>query len=123
MFKKIKPEDVDASFVDDVQKRYKVYAHVPVEQIRKEVAKVLNRNHHVIEKLMPGFTFPTYDGKVRLFNARKGNPDEKANIAAWRAIAPNLEVIDVDDNHSNLYSDSRYIPLFTEWLEKDMHHD
>ena len=123
MFRKISPEDVSASIIDNVRKRNDVYAQTPEDKIRKEIAKILNRNNHVVDRLMSGFCFPKYDGKVRLFNARKDNPDEQTNIAAWRALAPKLEVIDVDDTHGNLYSESRYIPLFTEWLKKDMNHD
>ena len=123
MFRKIKPEDVSASIIDNVRKRNDVCAQTPEDKIRKEIAKILNRNNHVVDRLMSGFCFPKYDGKVRLFNARKDNPDEQTNIAAWRALAPKLEVIDVDDTHGNLYSESRYIPLFTEWLKKDMNHD
>lgn len=123
MLKKMNPEDVSASLLDDVRRRYPLYAYVPEEQIRKDIARVMNRNNYVVDKLMPGFVFPEYDGKVRLFNAREDNPDEQANITAWRAVASNMEVIDVDDTHSNLYSDSRYIPLFTEWLVKDLKHD
>lgn len=58
MFRKIKPEDVSASIIDNVRKRNDVCAQTPEDKIRKEIAKILNRNNHVVDRLMSGFVFP-----------------------------------------------------------------
>ena len=121
--KEIKPSEVSQGLVDEVRHKYAAFANATDAQIRDEVSKVLSRNCQMIDRLMKGFTYPEYSGKVRLFNAKKDNPEEHSNVEAWRQLAPNIEVIDVDDTHSNLYSDDRYIGLFTQWLEKDLHND
>ena len=58
-----------------------------------------------------------------LYNAKKLNPLEEYNLNEWRKIASQLEIIDVDDEHNNLFMTENYNDLVTESLVKELTSD
>ena len=85
-------------------------------QIERKMPEMLRVKHAMIKRLEDNAAYPHYDGPVVLFNAKRLNPLEEYNLNEWRKIAPQLEIIDVDDEHNNLFMTEDYVDLITEQL-------
>ena len=92
-------------------------------QIERVVPEILKKKHQMIKRLEDNAEYPHYDGKVVLFNAKKLNPLEEYNLAEWRKIASQLEIIDFDDEHNNLFMTENYNDMVTESLLKELNSD
>lgn len=89
-------------------------------QIERQMPEILKKKHDMIKRLEDNAAYPHYDGPVVIYNAKRLNPLEEYNLAEWRKIAPQLEVIDVDDEHNNLFMTEDYVDLITERLVNDL---
>ena len=85
-------------------------------QIERKMPEMLKVKHAMIKRLEDNAAYPHYDGPVVLFNAKRLNPLEEYNLNEWRKIVSQLEVIDVDDEHNNLFMTEDYVDLITEQL-------
>ena len=92
-------------------------------QIERTMPELLKKKHDMIKHLEDNVAYPHYDGKVILYNAKKLNPLEEYNLNEWRKIASQLEIIDVDDEHNNLFMTENYNDLVTESLLKELNSD
>ena len=92
-------------------------------QIERTMPELLKKKHDMIKHLEDNVAYPHYDGKVILYNAKKLNPLEEYNLNEWRKIASQLEIIDVDDEHNNLFMTENYNDLVTESLVKELTSD
>ena len=89
-------------------------------QIERQMPEILKQKHDMIKRLEDNAAYPHYDGPVVIYNAKRLNPLEEYNLSEWRKIAPQIEVIDIDDEHNNLFITEDYTELITKRLVADL---
>ena len=85
-----------------------------------EVMKIITKKFlsaEIYRRIQP---LPAYDGHVAYFVCTRENPKLAENLAGWRKLAPEMEVVSIDDNHMNfaIRNDKTY--LVTEKLLADL---
>jgi thioesterase domain-containing protein/aryl carrier-like protein len=85
-----------------------------------EMLKMISRKFYAGELCRRIQPLPVYNGHVTFFACTRENPELAEELAKWRKITPEMEVVNVDDNHINFMIRNNNNYVITERLQDDL---